>query len=275
MSKRNPTKYNGIFWRESFTNGKSDKTFYIAYKNELGIRKEIKIGKYSEGIRENYCKKKRDEVIYKIRVGESIPLKIAKKNKFTLDDAFDLYIEWAKVNKKTWKHNDYSVYIKHLKPYLGNRELISLKTDDYEKIKQLKLKEGYKPKTVIGILGMARHMINYCIQNDYVKSYTNPIANGRVRMPVVDNAKLGFLTYKQASSLLSMLKAKRSATMYNLTVMLLFTGARFSEVARLRWRDINFETNLIYFKSSKNGNARHIVIVDQVKEVLHNLSKTQ
>ncbi|WP_331774062.1 tyrosine-type recombinase/integrase [Sulfurospirillum sp. 1612] len=274
MPKRNATKYDGVFWRESFTNGKTDKTFYIAYKNELGKRKEIKLGKYSEGIRENYCKQKRDEVVYKIRMGESLPFNQVKKSKFTLNDAFDIYIEWAKANKKTWKHNDYTVYIKHIKPFLGKKELITITTEDFEKIKQLKLKEGYKPKTVVGILGAARHMINYCIKNNYVKSYINPIANGRVRMPVVDNAKLGFLTYDQASKLLDTLKAKKSPTMYNLTVLLLFTGARFSEIAGLTWSDINFETNLIYFKSSKNGNARYITIVDEVKKVLQSLPKT-
>jgi len=273
MAKRNLTKYGGVFWRESVSNGKKDKTFYIAYKDNEGIRREVKLGKYSEGLRENYCKQKRDEIIHKIRLGENLPIKHKKKNKFTLDDAFDVYIEWAKVNKKTWKYNDYTVYIKHVKPYLGTRELASLKSIDFEKIKQVKLKEGYQPKTVVGILGSVRHLINYSIKNEFVKAYVNPISNGRVRMPIVDNAKMGFMTYAQARDFLIILKDRKSPTLYNLTVLLLFTGARFSEIAALTWNDVNFDTNLIYFKSSKNGNSRHISMVDEVKQVLQTLDK--
>ena len=55
------TNLTGVYFRETQTNGKADKTYYITYK-ELNTNKKIwlKIGKFSEGIREAYCNQKRN-----------------------------------------------------------------------------------------------------------------------------------------------------------------------------------------------------------------------
>jgi integrase len=62
---------------------------------------------------------------------------------------------------------------------------------------------------------------------------------------------------------------------FRLTTLLLFTGARFSEVASLTWNDINFDEKLIYFKATKNGNARSIKMTDKVIKVLEELAKNK
>ena len=77
-------------------------------------------------------------------------------------------------------------------------------------------------------------------------------------MPKVENQKIEFLTKIQANDLLQILEKLPNKRLYQLTVLLLFTSARFSEVARLTWSDINFNTNLIYFGPSKDGNERYI-----------------
>jgi integrase len=55
--------------------------------------------------------------------------------------------------------------------------------------------------------------------------------------------------------------------------MLLYTGARFGEIVDLTWSNINFETNMIYFKSTKNGNARWISMHKLVRKVVLELIK--
>lgn len=80
-SKRFSTKFNGVFYRESITNDKLDKTYYIRYKDKNNKDKEIKIGKYSEGFRENYCNQLRNEIITKQRIGEEPPAAVRNKKK--------------------------------------------------------------------------------------------------------------------------------------------------------------------------------------------------
>jgi integrase len=221
------------------------------------------------------------EVKHKIATGEELPKVVQRKAKVLFEDIFEDYLNWAKANKKTWKHNDLLVYNKHLS-YLAKSDPRTLKPKDFEELKQKKLTEVDKktgrvlaPKTVQHILATARHIFNHAIKNELIKNLTNPIGSGRVRMPKVENQKIGFFTKEKAKELLELLQQRENKRLYELTTLLLFTGARFSEVARLTWSDINFNTSLIFFASSKDGNARYIKMSNRVLEVVNTLYKNK
>ena len=274
LTKKIPTNENGVFYKEIIDENSKvvDKVFLIRFR-ENDKDKLITIGKYSAGIRVAFCKQKRNEILNAIRLGGEVPIKHKKaKKEITFHDIYEKYIEWAKNNKTSWRKNDALMYNKHLKDPLGDRPLKSLKPKDFEDLKQKKLKEGYKERTVVLILGIARHAINYAINNELIKDYANPIANGRVKMPKIDNEKTGYLSKDQAKELIDILEKRDEPLVYRLTILLLFTGARFSEVASLTWNDINFEEKLIYFKATKNGNARAIKMTTKVEEILDDLS---
>lgn len=58
------TKITGVYYRK--LKDSEDKTFYITYKDTTTNKKVwLKIGTYSEGIREAYCKQKRNKIITK------------------------------------------------------------------------------------------------------------------------------------------------------------------------------------------------------------------
>jgi integrase len=276
--KKASDKYPGVFINE-YKNGNI--AYYINYRNDEGKPTLKKVGIKTK--QSNYTIKdaydKLIEAKHKISTGEELPKILQQKAKVTFQDIFDNYLAWAKVNKKTWKHNDLQVYNKHLS-YLAKKDPRTLKPQDFEELKQKKLaeinpksKKPYAAKTVKDILATARHIFNYAIKNELIKNLINPIANGKVRMPKVDNQKIGFFTKEQAKELLNILEQRREKKLYQLTTLLLFTGARFSEIARLTWADINFNTNMIYFASSKDGNARHIQMTNKVKQVIEILQK--
>ncbi|MEA2072717.1 MAG: hypothetical protein U9O86_03955 [Campylobacterota bacterium] len=72
--KRTPTKIDGVFYKEVFNDkGKAvDKKYLIRWIDENGKSRLKTIGNYSAGIREKYCKIKRDEIVMKIRLGEEL-----------------------------------------------------------------------------------------------------------------------------------------------------------------------------------------------------------
>ena len=265
FSKRNHTRYPNVFWRYCKTNGKDDKTFYVRYRDKSNKACEEKIGKASENITLQYAYQKQIEIKNKINQGEVVEKKSKRRKIFTFYAAFVLYMEHTQDNKITWK-KDQELFNNHLNELHG-RELVSLTQYDFNKIKTEKSK-SYSQSTVKYILGVARQIINYAINHELVKNYSNPIAKGRVHMKQPANEKLAFLQKEEASLLLKELKQNHSQIIYDLTVMLLFTGARFSEVASLTWKDVDFKTNLIYFKATKNGNSRHVAMTDKVIEVI-------
>lgn len=138
-----------------------------------------------------------------------------------------------------------------------------MKSLDFENFKQDLFAKGLEAQTVKHQLTLARTIINYAIKHEILKNYTNPIANGKVKMPDIDNKRQAYLTKQEAKQILEILKSTHTLT-YHLTVLLLFTGARFSEITGassqknktgektpLKWSDVNFNNNTIYFKKDK------------------------
>ena len=272
--KRHKTSKVGVFYRFSTTNGKKDRTYYIVYKNEEGKTVESKVGKESEGIGVNFASQKHTETVQSIKHGEAVPIKRKKRKIFTLNDAFTPYICFVMNEKKSWT-KDREIYNNHLIDF-HERELVSLTKMDFEELKNEKLKT-LSPRTVQYILAVARQIINFAINHDLVKGYINPISSGRVKIKSLQNEKQGFFTKEQANRLLKILKNEHKGStsyLYELTVLLLHTGARFSEVASLTWHDIDFNKNTLFFKSTKNGNERTIIMSSMIKEVLCSLQKS-
>jgi len=268
MGYTNSKRYDGI---QLYKKANGDISYSIRFKDADGKTKRIKIGDKSKGITEPYCFQKRNEIINKLNLGEEIHVKHKKRKIYTFKNAFDEYLVWAKGNKISWD-KDRHLFEAHLYP-LANSELVSLKPKHFEEIKQEKLKV-LSDRTVEYMLAVARQIINYAIKNELVKNYANPISGGRVKMPRPDNSKLAFLTKDQAKELLERLKFFESQTMYNMTMLLLNTGARFIEVATLTWNDVNFEERLLFFKATKNGNSRHAYMSTDVFNVLKLIERT-
>lgn len=132
-------KYEGV-WVNNLKNGNI--SYYINYKNETGQTVKKKVGiktkQSSYTLKDAYDRL--IEVKHKIATGEELPKIVQKKSKILFQDIFEDYLEWAKVNKKTWKHNDEQVYKKHLS-YLSKKDPRILRPKDFEELKQQKLNE--------------------------------------------------------------------------------------------------------------------------------------
>jgi len=276
MGKTRSKRYTGVY-KQELKNG--DVAYYFNYRNpeELGADgrpklKWVKVGLRSGGITEVYTHQKRMETLNALRLGEDAPIKHKKRKRFTFQQGFDDYLAWAKGSKKSWER-DKSIWELHLAPTLGNRELTSLTRKDFEQLRDEKLKT-LSPRSVEYMLAVARQIINHCIDDGLVANYQNPIRkrSGQAKkiLPKVDNAKEGFLSYRQARKLLAALKEEHIPA-YRFAVLMLFTGARFDEVANLTWQEVDLDNGLLHIKPSKNGEPRKVAITPPVREVLEEL----
>jgi len=283
-------KYEGV-WKNELKNG--DISYYINYRNEVGKPVKVLVGKKTKTsdftARDAYSKL--IEIKYKLQHDQEPIIRGSRITKIKFNDIWNEFKKYAIANKKSYQMDIWN-YEKHIKPVFGDKAVKSLTSLDFEDFKQSLLKKTIKGKklsaqTVKHQLTLARTIINYAIKHEIIKNYTNPLANGKVKMPEIDNQRQAFLTKEQAKKLLEILKALDMQT-YHLTVLLLFTGARFSEITGassqknkndiedgLKWKDINYKTKTIYFKKTKNGNARHIYINDILLDTLQDLEKNK
>lgn len=274
-------KYEGV-WINELKNG--DISYYINYRDENGKPVKIQVGKKSAisdfSTRDAYAKL--IEVKYQLNHDQEPIIKSGRKSKIKLNDLWNEFLTYAKANKKSWLIDEQN-YNKHIKPIFGNKPVKSLKSLVFEKFKQSLFDKGLEAQTVKHQLTLIRTIINYGLKHDIITNFTNPLANGKVKMPEIDNKRQAYLTKKQAKKILDILKSTHPLT-YHLAVLLLFTGARFSEITGassqknktgietpLKWSDVNFNNNTIYFKKTKNGNDRHIAMNDTLLETIQYL----
>ena len=278
-------KYEGV-WKNILKNG--DISFYINYRDEYNKPKKVLVGKKTVAsdftARDAYSKL--IEVKYQLQHNQEPTIKAGRVKKIKLNDLWEEFFKYAKANKVSWAMDEQN-YNKHIKPIFGNTPIKELTSLNFENFKEKLLSHPYAAQTVKHQLTLIRTIINYALRHEIIKNYTNPLSKGKVKMPDIDNARLGFLTKEEAKKLLEILESTDTMT-YHLTILLLYTGARFSEVTGasskknksnketgLKWSNVNFNTNTIYFKKTKNGNARHIFINDSLLKTINYLQENK
>ena len=180
-SKRITTKHDGVYYKEIEETtidikGKSrakviDKVYVIRYRDN-GKERLVTLGKYSEGIREAYCKTKRNEYIVLAKNGE-LPPQIEnriKKNITTLDSLAEQYFTDKSENKTNEQlRGKYNVHLgcvtdkygdlpKKSGSPIGRMDVHTISKEDIKKI-QKKLKGKLAHKTVNSIIQLLSAII--------------------------------------------------------------------------------------------------------------------
>lgn len=255
MARIKSKKYTGVY-QNKLTNG--DISYSVNYKDNDGKKVWFTIGKKSGGITEVYAYNKRNEFINKSRLGEE-PLSHSKKKKrkaITLDsvakDSYDLKALHNKNNKVARRKYDM-----HVSPLLGKKDIISITTDDIQKLQSQKIQE-FAPKTVNIIIGELSTVFNHAIDKNIIA--INPTQ--KVKKLKVDNTRERYLSKDEISLLLDNVKNDEQAHLFIL--LALTSGARLGALAKLTKRDIDLENNTIQILDEKND-ERYITFLENEK----------
>lgn len=240
-------RYDGVYYNP-LQNG--DKTFYISYKELSGKKIWLKIGKESDGIRENYCYNKRAEIINQIRLGE-IPTIVKnrriKKEAITFDEIAQYYLDYKHNKIASGSYIDMkSKYTNHIKPHLGNKLVEEITVDDIEAISEEKY-ELLSPKTVNMITELIGTIYNFAIKQKKFKG-ENPAKDAHKY--AIDNERERFLSKDEIKILLGKIKNDKQA--YLFTILALSTGGRIQTICDIQKKNINIDTKSIYLKNFKS-----------------------
>ncbi len=283
LPKRIRTKKDGVYYKEiektviddkgNVKTSIVDKVYLIRYyinKKE----KWITIGKYSAGIREEYCKAKRNEILHKIRLGEEPPEIVRRKRKkaaVTLNEIFDFYINGKKMSPRTKKDFE-GRYNKHIKPLIGDRPAGELTAEDIIAARS-KVEGSVKTKEMtVQILSAA---YNFYIVHSEAK-ITNPID----RLRALDRATMnreakkskrskreGYLKKEEVQQLRKALEGDLLSTLA--IEILLSTGVRISGALTIKKRDVDLDAGTIQLIDHKAGGETYTgFISDPLRDIL-------
>ena len=277
MNRRIKTSKIGIYYRETITNGKPDKTYYITYKDINKRTKEIKIGKFSEGIRENYCNQKRNEIITKIRLGEEPPTiaKDRRTKKVLLEEIQEKYFKTRRDGKS--KASDQSSYNKHLKPFFHEKDLENITKEDirklHNKIKSSKNKNDVllSVKTVHNILTILKSITSFALKEELLKNDFRKY----IELDSIRNTRDRYLTIEEINSLYKHLKD--DPRLFLFSKIALTTGARLASILYISKKDIDFSNQIITLYDLKKDQEGRIsykgFLTDELTQLLQNWCK--
>ena len=186
------------------------------------------------------------------------------------DFAADLYMPHAKTRKRSWTSDD-SMLRNHILPVLGKHRLNRIRRADVVALHDNMKQSGYTAATANRAVILIRFMFNCAIRWEVLPEGSNP-AVGIDLFP--DNgARERYLSQEEALRLMVELERNPDRNVNRIVKLLLFTGARKTEIMHARWENVDFERRLLTVPLSKSGKARHIALSDAALDVLRALPR--
>lgn len=265
-SKRTPTKTDGVFYKEIFNeSGKAiDKKFIIRWIDENGKDRLKTIGNYTTGIREKYCKAKREEIITKIRLGEELPYIAKPKQTMTISDMSQVYFEYKASTVKDIE-KEKRRFSMHIIKKVGHIRLPNFSEKNAHKLQQ-DLKINLSVATVKHLLVTLNAMYKYIISQ---KLYDGDIPTQNIRHEQLNNIRERYLTLDEIKKLLEVCK-NTNYEIYLFVKLSLSTGGRVGTIATIRSMDIKPNNNSLILSDHKNNDTYTGFYNDELKQLLNN-----
>lgn len=232
------------------TDGRSDK-WYIEYRDQYGQRKY-----------ETFVDKRKAEQVLKKRETEIYEDKyfdIRKERKIKFDEILNQYLEYAKVNKKSFKKN-YELFSRPMQKFFNGKYIGSITPYTIEEYKAARIK-NVSQTTINRELGFLKALFNKAITWRKIKN--NPIRE--VKFFKVDNARIRYLSKEEIIRLCEQCKGY----LFPIVFTALNTGMRRGEILTLKWNDVNMDQKIIYVRNTKNQEMKEIPINRFLYKVLN------
>lgn len=284
------TELQGFCLRVTSAGTKTFVVYYRAGGGRTGAAKLFSLGRYGPHLLPEAARKEATKILAEVtRGGDPQVERADKRAEMTVAELCDKYVEHGCATKKaSTRYTDQSRIARHIKPLLGRKRLSALKRADV--LKFLKDVAAGKTATVAkpskvalkaagvkgdalakvetrkrneGVvsggqgaatrtLGLLGGILQYAVDDGLIKE--NPVRGVR-RFP--DRKMERFLSPIEVGKLGKALEEMEGegAHPYGLAIirMLALTGARKSEIATLRWSEVDLDHGVLRLADSKTG----------------------
>ncbi len=281
LPKRHKTNKTGIYYKEIEKTiiddkGKtkksiSDKVYSIQYKDIDDKWKFKTIGKYSEGIRENYCHTRRTEIMNLVKLGEQPELikKKQKKKITTLDNVFQMYKELKQSESKDiikteqkYKSNIFKVF--------GTTDIHEITTDKIVAFRKSLLDKNLAGSTINSNISFIGTLFNFAIE-EKLYDKVNPIKSKKLKAIKLDNARERYLSLEEIGTLYKVIKGDEELTLF--VKFSLLTGGRLETILHIQKKDIKLEDGTVTLKDFKTNKTYQGFLSDELIAYLNSYLK--
>ena len=122
------------------------------------------------------------------------------------------------------------------------------------------------PATINRYLASLSSVFNFALDRELIESH--PMKGGKVKKLTEGSGRRRILTADEQAALLVAAKASSWPMLHLFVRMCLTTAGRRSEVLNLRWSDVHLDESIAVLGVTKNGRARSLPLVSDVKAAL-------
>lgn len=279
-SSRIPTKYPGVFYRETKRVGGNgtEKVYYIVFKKDGKVHEEKAGKQYADAMTPARAASLRTEIMEGRRPGRKLAREIerqeaeAEKRKVTIGKIWDDY-QLLNSSKKSLITDQYN-FKNHLTE-LADRRPEDLLTIDILKLRKKVESKNLSPATVKHVIVLLRMLINWGVKNGLCP----PVDPSKLHfeIPKLDNERTEMLTAEQIHAFENALAQEADQNLAALFRLALVTGMRKKALLNLKWDDCDFTNRLIVLRGevAKKGKTEYIPMNDAAYGILLSITKTE
>lgn len=242
------------------------KTYYLRWQDSHGKPKQMKLAGYGDATFDQVRKKAqrlRSEVVLG---GSPAADKAEKKAIPTYGELAQKHLDYAKTYQRSFSTT--AMYVnRHILPFWKAKYLSEITQPDVAKWLAGKGEEGLAPATVEKIRIIFNRSFELALRWNIPGVTKNPV-KGIPRKPI-NNARDRYLTAAEAKRLLEACAASLNPQLKYLIPMLLYSGARLSELLNAQWEDIDLEKRQWLIPVTKNGSARRAALSQPAIDILN------
>jgi len=254
----------GIEVRES-----GQKTYWFYYTTAFRKAAQIKIGGYNDITFEVAKRKAKELRSQTVLGGHPAAEKAERKSVPTYAEVARQHMEHNETYQKT-PHNTERVIRCHVLPRWGKLRLNEI-TSQAIASWLAELRKTLAPATVEKVRVTMNRSFELAGKWGIPGAQLNPVK--AVPRPRFNNKKERFLTAKEVERLVAACKASASTQLAPIVQLLLFTGARKSEILTARWSNVDLEQRALYLPDTKTGKPRYVPLSGDAVEVIKGLRR--
>lgn len=242
------------------------RTYYVRYIDPYGEQRNYRIGDASS-VTLAAARDITVGIMSKVAAGiDPFAEKEERRAVPTVKGFFDeCYLPHAQNDKRSWK-SDVCYFKHHIDPYIGSKRVDAVTTADILNIKKTTKGRGYAEGSCDRVLILVRYMFNLMIRWKIGNLEGNPSEGVKLFHP--KNGRERFLTKDEIMRLLEALDRSVNASLRDIVMFLLLTGARKQEALRAAWEDFDIQRGFWLIPETKSGRPRTVPLSDHLLQLL-------
>lgn len=184
----------------------------------------------------------------------------------------DRYMPFVKVRKRSWGTDEVLLRL-HLLPTLGVKRMTRITRSDVVALQHQLVASAYAAATINRIVIVLKHVFNCALRWDCLPAGCNPCVGVT---EVKNHATMErYLTPEEVTRLFAEIDGNVNTQVGKVVRLLLYTGARKSEVLHATWDNVDLTRRVLTVPVSKSGRPRYISLSEAAVELLNSLPRKE